>query len=200
MDYVLLCMYFMLAETLTVSVCVCLCVYFLRLQDAVSLVSLFHMVHPHSESAQEAASQQATGTNLLKVRTHDLDRKYLLTFTFILHPHSLFLVYIWSKMYQGHINCDRSKSGVSVALKRSSQGRCSSGFWCESFGFVCGVGTHQVLLSLTAPQPWSSGSDIDNDSHLMWKVRSRRHGCLSAITQDSSFSHAPLWSTYLAVF
>lgn len=37
------------------------------LQDAVSLVSLFHMVHPHSESAQEAASQQATGTNLLKI-------------------------------------------------------------------------------------------------------------------------------------
>lgn len=38
-----------------------------RLQDAVSLVSLFHMVHPHSESAREAASQQATGTDLLKV-------------------------------------------------------------------------------------------------------------------------------------
>lgn len=37
------------------------------LQDAVSLVSLFHMVHPHSESAQEAANQQATGTNLLKI-------------------------------------------------------------------------------------------------------------------------------------
>uniref|UniRef100_A0A3B5AWC3 28S ribosomal protein S22, mitochondrial-like n=1 Tax=Stegastes partitus TaxID=144197 RepID=A0A3B5AWC3_9TELE len=38
-------------------------------QDAVSLVSLFHMVHPHSESAQEAASQQAADTDLLKVRT-----------------------------------------------------------------------------------------------------------------------------------
>uniref|UniRef100_A0A3Q4GAP0 Mitochondrial ribosomal protein S22 n=1 Tax=Neolamprologus brichardi TaxID=32507 RepID=A0A3Q4GAP0_NEOBR len=38
-----------------------------ELQDAVSLVSLFHMVHPHSESAREAASQQATGTDLLKV-------------------------------------------------------------------------------------------------------------------------------------
>lgn len=37
------------------------------LQDAVSLVSLFHMIHPHSESAQEAASQQATGTDLLKI-------------------------------------------------------------------------------------------------------------------------------------
>lgn len=36
-------------------------------QDAVSLVSLFNMVHPHSESAQEAASQQATGTDLLKI-------------------------------------------------------------------------------------------------------------------------------------
>lgn len=63
------------------------CVFVSRLQDAVSLVSLFHMVHPHSESAQEAASQQATGTDLLKVRTHKLDRKYLLTrsyFTLIL--------------------------------------------------------------------------------------------------------------------
>ncbi|KAI3354519.1 hypothetical protein L3Q82_019026, partial [Scortum barcoo] len=39
------------------------------IQDAVSLVSLFHMVHPHSESAQEAATQQAAGTDLLKVRT-----------------------------------------------------------------------------------------------------------------------------------
>ncbi|KAF3693088.1 28S ribosomal protein S22, mitochondrial [Channa argus] len=37
------------------------------LQDAVSLVSLFHMVHPQSESAKEAASQQATGTDLLKL-------------------------------------------------------------------------------------------------------------------------------------
>ncbi|XP_042270776.1 28S ribosomal protein S22, mitochondrial [Thunnus maccoyii] len=37
------------------------------IQDAVSLVSLFHMIHPHSESAQEAASQQATGTDLLKI-------------------------------------------------------------------------------------------------------------------------------------
>lgn len=37
------------------------------LEDAVSLVSLFHMVHPHSESAQEAATQQATGTDLLKI-------------------------------------------------------------------------------------------------------------------------------------
>ncbi|XP_014896697.1 small ribosomal subunit protein mS22 [Poecilia latipinna] len=37
------------------------------LQDAISLVSLFHMVHPHSESAQEATSQQAAGTDLLKI-------------------------------------------------------------------------------------------------------------------------------------
>lgn len=44
-----------------------MCVGVSRLQDAVSLVSLFHMVHPHSESAREAASQQATGTDLLKV-------------------------------------------------------------------------------------------------------------------------------------
>lgn len=59
--------------------CVCVVLFVSRLQDAVSLVSLFHMVHPHSESAQEAASQQATGTDLLKVRTHNLDQKYLLT-------------------------------------------------------------------------------------------------------------------------
>ncbi|XP_034023733.1 28S ribosomal protein S22, mitochondrial [Thalassophryne amazonica] len=37
------------------------------LQDAVSLVDLFHKVYPQSESAQEAASQQATGTDLLKI-------------------------------------------------------------------------------------------------------------------------------------
>lgn len=37
------------------------------LQDAVSLVSLFHMLHPHSESAQEASSQQAAGADLLKI-------------------------------------------------------------------------------------------------------------------------------------
>lgn len=37
------------------------------LQDAVSLVSLFHMVHPHSETAQEAARLQASGTDLLKI-------------------------------------------------------------------------------------------------------------------------------------
>ncbi|XP_010770755.1 28S ribosomal protein S22, mitochondrial-like [Notothenia coriiceps] len=38
-----------------------------QLQDAVNLVSLFHMVHPHSESAQEASSQQAAGAELLKI-------------------------------------------------------------------------------------------------------------------------------------
>ncbi|XP_037323317.2 28S ribosomal protein S22, mitochondrial [Pungitius pungitius] len=37
------------------------------LQDAVDLVSLFHMLHPHSESAQEAAGQQAAGADLLKI-------------------------------------------------------------------------------------------------------------------------------------
>ncbi|XP_070685199.1 small ribosomal subunit protein mS22 [Pempheris klunzingeri] len=40
------------------------------LQDAVSLVSLFHIVHPHCESAQEASRQQATGTDLLKIYAH----------------------------------------------------------------------------------------------------------------------------------
>ncbi|XP_061638750.1 28S ribosomal protein S22, mitochondrial [Phyllopteryx taeniolatus] len=36
-------------------------------QDAVSLVSLFHLVHPHSESAQEASSLKATDIDLLKI-------------------------------------------------------------------------------------------------------------------------------------
>ena len=45
----------------------CWCV--LRLHDAVSLVSLFNMVHPNSECAQEAQSQQASGPDLLKVST-----------------------------------------------------------------------------------------------------------------------------------
>lgn len=72
------------------------CVFVSRLQDAVSLVSLFHMVHPHSESAQEAASQQATGIDQLKVRTHKLDREYPLTRSSILHLHSLcsFIYYL----------------------------------------------------------------------------------------------------------
>ncbi|CAL1571651.1 unnamed protein product [Knipowitschia caucasica] len=37
------------------------------LQEAVCLVSLFHMVHSHSESALEAAQQEATGVELLKI-------------------------------------------------------------------------------------------------------------------------------------
>ncbi|XP_029629501.1 28S ribosomal protein S22, mitochondrial [Salmo trutta] len=37
------------------------------LQDAVSLVGLFNKVHPHSETAQEASSQQASGLDLLKI-------------------------------------------------------------------------------------------------------------------------------------
>lgn len=40
-----------------------------RVEDAVSLVSLFHLVHPESESAQEASNRQAVNTDLLKVRT-----------------------------------------------------------------------------------------------------------------------------------
>lgn len=52
-----------------------ICVVVSRLQDAVSLVSLFHMIHPHSESAQEASSHQAAGTDLLKVRTPTLTRR-----------------------------------------------------------------------------------------------------------------------------
>ncbi|XP_024260337.1 28S ribosomal protein S22, mitochondrial-like [Oncorhynchus tshawytscha] len=36
-------------------------------QDAVSLVGLFNKVQPHSETAQEASSQQASGLDLLKI-------------------------------------------------------------------------------------------------------------------------------------
>lgn len=85
---------YLLAKSFDLSpVCICVC-FVSRFQDAVSLVSLFHMVHPHSESAQEAASQQATGTDLLKVRTHNLDWKYLLTRSSVLHFYSLCYVYI----------------------------------------------------------------------------------------------------------
>lgn len=51
------------------------CGIFSRLEDAVSLVSLFNIIHPHSESALEAARQQATGTDLLKVRTPTLTKR-----------------------------------------------------------------------------------------------------------------------------
>uniref|UniRef100_A0A3P8W256 Mitochondrial ribosomal protein S22 n=1 Tax=Cynoglossus semilaevis TaxID=244447 RepID=A0A3P8W256_CYNSE len=37
------------------------------LQDAVSLVRLFHMVHPDTESAQEAANKEATNIDLLTI-------------------------------------------------------------------------------------------------------------------------------------
>ncbi|XP_019905220.1 28S ribosomal protein S22, mitochondrial isoform X2 [Esox lucius] len=37
------------------------------LQDAVSLVGLFNMVHPHSETAKESSSQQASGLDLIKI-------------------------------------------------------------------------------------------------------------------------------------
>lgn len=46
----------------------CASLFASRLQDAVSLVSLFHTIHPHSESVQEATRLQASGTDLLKVR------------------------------------------------------------------------------------------------------------------------------------
>ncbi|KAL7851451.1 hypothetical protein AOLI_G00218070 [Acnodon oligacanthus] len=38
-----------------------------RLQDAVSLVHLFNLVHPQSDSALQAHSQHANGTDLLKI-------------------------------------------------------------------------------------------------------------------------------------
>ncbi len=39
------------------------------MQDAVRLVNLFNLVHPQSESAQQAQRQQAAGLDLLKVNT-----------------------------------------------------------------------------------------------------------------------------------
>ena len=41
-----------------------------RVQDAVSVVRLLHMAHPHCQSAQEASRQGAAGLDLLKVRSH----------------------------------------------------------------------------------------------------------------------------------
>ncbi len=45
------------------------CCHGYRMQDAVRLVHLFNVVHPQSESAQQAQRQQAAGLDLLKVST-----------------------------------------------------------------------------------------------------------------------------------
>lgn len=39
----------------------------LRIEDATSLVQLYHMLHPDGQSAQEAKEQAAKGVNLIKV-------------------------------------------------------------------------------------------------------------------------------------
>lgn len=39
----------------------------LRIDDAASLVQLYHLVHPDGQSAQEARGQAAEGVNLIKV-------------------------------------------------------------------------------------------------------------------------------------
>ncbi len=45
------------------------CCHGYRMQDAVRLAHLFNVVHPQSESAQQAQRQQAAGLDLLKVNT-----------------------------------------------------------------------------------------------------------------------------------
>jgi hypothetical protein len=40
----------------------------LRVDDATSLVHLYHMLHPDGRSAQEAKEQTAEGVNLIKVK------------------------------------------------------------------------------------------------------------------------------------
>lgn len=42
-------------------------VFTLRVDDATSLVQLYHMLHPEGQSAQEAKEQAAEGVNLIKV-------------------------------------------------------------------------------------------------------------------------------------
>lgn len=42
-------------------------VFTLRVDDATSLVQLYHMLHPDGQSAQEAKEQAAEGVNLIKV-------------------------------------------------------------------------------------------------------------------------------------
>lgn len=41
----------------------------LRIDDATSLVRLYHMLHPDGQSAQEAKDQAAEGVNLIKVES-----------------------------------------------------------------------------------------------------------------------------------
>lgn len=46
-----------------------LCFSILRVDDATSLVQLYHMLHPDGQSAQEAKEQAAEGVNLIKVES-----------------------------------------------------------------------------------------------------------------------------------
>lgn len=39
-----------------------------RVDDAISLVQLYHILHPDGQSAQEAKEQAAEGLNLIKVK------------------------------------------------------------------------------------------------------------------------------------
>lgn len=41
----------------------------LRVDDATSLVQLYHMLHPDGQSAKEAKEQAAAGVNLIKVES-----------------------------------------------------------------------------------------------------------------------------------
>lgn len=41
----------------------------LRVDDATSLVQLYHMLHPDGQSAQEAKEQAAEGVDLIKVES-----------------------------------------------------------------------------------------------------------------------------------
>lgn len=43
--------------------------FILRIDDATSLVQLYHMLHPDGQSAQEAKEQAAKGVDLIKVES-----------------------------------------------------------------------------------------------------------------------------------
>lgn len=43
--------------------------FILRIDDATSLVQLYHMLHPDGQSAQEAKEQAAKGMDLIKVES-----------------------------------------------------------------------------------------------------------------------------------
>lgn len=78
------------------------CCHGYRMQDAVRLVHLFNVVHPQSESAQQAQRQQAAGLDLLKVNTQYIVISVFLCISIshlLLWPHiysSIIIILVWN--------------------------------------------------------------------------------------------------------